>query len=147
MLRAWRRVTLVALTGAAAFAAQLAGVAPAQAAGPVFIVPSSALKVEISKPLYPYFALKFGPPNGPTPPLPEWLHLNAGHPSFTAAQRISADKFERTLTFSFTVGVNSAESWAWGLCAKDTLSKDGIGLPGYHGCGSSRVRRTADYLG
>jgi hypothetical protein len=282
MLRAWRRVTLVALTGAAAFAAQLAGVAPAQAAGPVitiaasskigpvtgyvvveyrggkdasarihgtitgatagdvatlyaqsfpfakapapirsatlsavapaaysftvtptlatrytvrlsagktaarplatspvqnvyvsiggtstgtglcalpgppacrvtfhvfFIVPSSALKVEMSKPLYPYFAVRFGPPNGPTPPPPAWLYLNAGHPSFTAAQRISADKFERTLTFSFTVGVNSSENWAWGICVKDTLAKDGLGLPGHHGCGSRRVRRTADYLG
>jgi hypothetical protein len=64
------------------------------------IVPSSALKVEMSKRFYSYFAVKFGPPHGPTPPLAEWLYLNAGHASFTAAQRISADKFEKTVTFS-----------------------------------------------
>lgn len=103
----------------------------------------------MSKPLYPYFVLRFGPPNGPTPPVPEWLYLNAGHPSLTRAQRISADKFERTITFSFTVGNHASisYSWAWFVCAKDTVSEDGVGLPGHHGCGSSRVLRTAAYVG
>ena len=113
----------------------------------ILIVPSSALRVEMSKRLYTYFAVKFGPPGGPTPPLPEWLYLNAGHPSLTAAHRTSADKFETTVTFSFAVGANSSESIAWLFCMKDTLSKDGIGLPGHHGCGSSRIRRTVNYLG
>ena len=111
------------------------------------IVPSSALKVEMSKRFFAYFAVKFGPPHGPTPPLPEWLYLNAGHASFTAAQRISADEFEKTVTFSFAVGANSSESVAWLVCTPDTLSKDGIGLPGHHGCGSIRIRRTVNYLG
>ena len=79
----------------------------------ILIVPSSALRVEMSKRLYTYFAVKFGPPGGPTPPLPEWLYLNAGHPSLTAAHRISADKFETTVTFSFAVGANSSESMSW----------------------------------
>jgi hypothetical protein len=113
----------------------------------IFIVPSSALRVEMSKRLYTYFDVKFGPPHGPTPPLPEWLYLNSGHPSVTAARQISADKFEMTVTFSFAVGANSSESLAWLVCVKDTLSKDGLGLPGHHGCGASRVRRTVNYLG
>jgi hypothetical protein len=111
------------------------------------IVPSSALQVEMSKRFYSYFAVRFGPPHGPTPPLPEWLYLNAGHASFTAAQRISADEFEKTVTFSFAIGANSSESVAWLVCTRDTLSEDGIGLPGHHGCGSSRIRRTVNYLG
>jgi hypothetical protein len=114
-----------------------------------FIVPSSAIRVEMSKHFYPYFALRFGPPNGPSPPAPEWMYLNAGHPSLTRAQRISADEFERTLTFSFAIGNHASitYSWVWDVCVKDTLSEDGLGLPGYHGCGSSRVRRTVTYLG
>jgi hypothetical protein len=114
----------------------------------VFVtVPSSALRVEMSKHFYAYFAIKYGPPGGPSPSAPEWLYLNSGHPSVSSAQRISADKFERTVTFSFAFGANASANWAWGVCVKDTLSKDGLGLPGHHGCGSSRVMRTAAYLG
>ena len=42
MLGAWRRVTLVALTAGAAIAAQLAGVAPAQAAGPAITIAAAS---------------------------------------------------------------------------------------------------------
>jgi hypothetical protein len=62
------------------------------------------------------------------------------------AKRISTDEFERTITFSFTRRANSSSNWAWTVCVKDTLSNDGLSLPGHHGCGSSRVRRTATYL-
>ena len=114
----------------------------------VFItVPSSALQVEMSKRLYPYFAVVYGPQGSPTPQAPEWLYLNSGHRRITSAQRISADKFERTVTFSYSAGADSSLNWAWTVCLKDTLAKDGLGLPGHHGCGSSRVRRTDAYLG
>lgn len=112
------------------------------------VVPSSALRVEMSKRLYTYFGLRFGPPAGPTPPSPVWLYLNSGHPSLAGAQRISAHEFERTLTFSFTIGTgNHSWSWTWLVCLKDTLPQDGLGLPGHHGCGSSRIRPTVTYLG
>lgn len=102
----------------------------------------------MSKRLYVYFGLRFGPPAGPTPPPPVWLYLNSGHPSVGAAQRVSAHEFARTLTFSFTVGTGD-HTWSqtWDVCVKDTLSKDGLGLPGQHGCGSSRIRPTVTYLG
>lgn len=77
----------------------------------------------------------------------EWLYLNAGHPSFTPARQVSADKFERTVTFSVTIGTHSSWTYAWLVCPQDTLSRDGLGLPGHHGCGSSRIRRTIGYLG
>ena len=112
------------------------------------IVPGSAIQVEMSKPAYFYFGLVLG--TGGTPAPPELLYLNAGHPSFTAAQQISADEFERTLTFSFTIG-NHSYRYATLICWQDTLAEDGLGLPGHqpghHGCGSSRVPRTAAYLG
>ena len=109
------------------------------------IVPSSALGVEMSHPWYPYFGINLTT-GASIPPPPRWLYLNAGHGSASGARRISAGEFENTLTFSFTIG-NDAYNWAWTACVKDTVSRDGLGLPGSHGCGAPRVLRTASYLG
>jgi hypothetical protein len=107
------------------------------------VVPSSALGVEMSKPVYPYFAINFGASsNGP----PRWLYLNGGNASVSSAHRVSANVFVNILTFSFTVGSNSYY-WGWTVCVKDTVSTDGLGLPGSHGCGARRVLGTAYYLG
>jgi hypothetical protein len=96
-----------------------------------------------TEPPYPYFGVNFGAAsNSP----PRWLYLNGGHGSVSSVQKIFANGFESTLTFSFAVGNNSAY-WDWNLCAKDTESRDGLGLPGSHGCGAPRVRQTASYLG
>jgi hypothetical protein len=108
-------------------------------------VPPSALSVEMGKHLYPYFGLNLAPVT--EPPLPTWLYLNGGHAAVTKAQRVNAGEFETTVSFSFTIG-NNAYRWNWIACAKDTLSKDGLGLPGNHGCGASRVPGTRYvYLG
>ena len=109
------------------------------------ILPRSTLGVEMSKHLYPYVGVSLSTASG-TPPPPKWLYLNAGHPSVSAARRISATEFETTLTFSVTVG-NDAYYLDWSWCAKDTLRRDGLGLPGSHGCGARRVLRTVSYLG
>ena len=109
------------------------------------ILPRSTLGVEMSKHLYPYVGVNLSTASG-TPPPPKWLYLNAGHPSVSAARRISATEFETTLTFSVTVG-NDAYYLDWSWCAKDTLRRDGLGLPGSHGCGARRVLRTVSYLG
>ena len=108
------------------------------------IVPSSALGVEMSKPFYPYFGLNLSATS--TPPYPRWLYLNAGNASVSPAHRISANEFETTVTFTFTTGSDGA-AWNWNVCQKDAVSSDGLGLPGSHGCGASRVLRTASYLG
>ncbi len=108
------------------------------------VLPSTALRVEMSKPFYPYFGINLSTTG--TPPPPRWLYLNAGHASVSGARRISAGEYERTLTFSFTVG-NDGSDWAWTVCVKDTVSRDGLGLPGSHGCGAGRVLRTVSYLG
>jgi hypothetical protein len=108
------------------------------------ILPSSALGVEMGKHLYPYFGINLATSGTPSPP--RWLYLNGGHASVSAARRISAGEFEKTLAFSFTVG-NDGYYWDWNGCVKDTLSRDGLGLPGSHGCGASRVLRTVNYFG
>ena len=108
------------------------------------VLPSTALRVEMSKPFYPYFGINLS--TAGTPPPPRWLYLNAGDASVSGARRISAGEYERTLTFSFTVG-NDGYDWDWTVCVKDTVSRDGLGLPGSHGCGAGRVLRTVSYLG
>ena len=108
------------------------------------VLPSSALSIEMRKHVYPYFGLNLSPVVEPPPPT--WLYLNAGHASVSAARRINASVYENTITFTFTIG-NDGYHWAWLTCAKDTVSADGLGLPGYHGCGASKVLRTAAYLG
>ena len=109
------------------------------------IVPRSTLGVEMSKPLYPYVGVKLSTATG-TPPPPRWLYLNAGHASVSGVRRISATEFEMTLTFSVTVG-NDGYYIAWNWCTKDTQHRDGLGLPGSHGCGARRILRTVSYLG
>jgi hypothetical protein len=108
------------------------------------VVPSSTLSVEMRKPFYPYFGINLSTTGTPAPP--RWLYLNAGNPSVSSARRISASEFEITVTFSFTIG-NDGYYFDWATCAKDTLSTDGLGLPGSRGCGAHRIRRTVNYLG
>jgi len=108
------------------------------------ILPSSALGVEMSKHLYPYFGLNLSATS--TPPYPRWLYLNGGNASVSRAHRISAIEFETTVTYSFTTG-NDGAAWEYSWCSKDTLSSDGLGLPGSHGCGAPRILATLSYLG
>ena len=75
-----------------------------------------------------------------TPPAPRWLYLDGGNASVSGARRISATEFEITITYSFTIG-NDGYYFDWGACAKDTVSRDGLGLPGSHGCGARRQCR------
>ena len=84
---------------------------------------------------------------GAFPPSPNWLYLNGGHAkSRRVRRRISAGEFENTLTFSFTIG-NHSYSWLPAFCTRDAVSKDGLGLPGSHDCGASRIPLTLAYLG
>lgn len=108
------------------------------------ILPASALRREMSKHIYPYFGIRLG--NAGVPPAPKWLYLNAGHATLAPPRRISATEYEETLKYSVTIG-NHGYNWSWTACAKDTVSKDGLGLPGHHSCGVSQVLRTVQYLG
>ena len=73
-------------------------------------------------------------PGDLTAPPPKWLYLNAYHSSVTAGHRINAGEFVNVFTFRITIG-NDAYDFNAALCSRNTVSKDGIGLPGSHGCG------------
>ena len=109
-----------------------------------FIMPPTALTTEISKQVYAYFAVNLSPSAIPAPPAS--MQLGAGDPSLTAPQRISADEYEQSITFTFQAG-NDAWHAAFNICTKDTEAEDGIGLPGHHGCGDPQVPYPSEYLG
>lgn len=107
-------------------------------------VPASALSVEMSKYAYPYFGINLGSTS--IPPAPAWLYLKGANGRITSSRRISAGEFQNTLTFSFTIG-NHSYNFLPGFCTRDVVTKDGLGLPGSHGCGASRISSSQSYVG
>ncbi len=108
------------------------------------ILPASAFSTEAGKHVYPYFGLNLGSTG--TPPPPKWVYLNAGSAKVSKARRISASEYENTLTLTFTIGTDGYR-YLWDTCVRDTVANNGLGLPGYHDCGVSRVPGTVVYLG
>lgn len=107
-------------------------------------VPSSALSTELAKQVYAYFGLTLSKSGIPKPPT--ILTLNGGKASVSKATRLSATQYKFTIKFTFTVG-NEIYQWLWNECSKDTVTEDGIGLPGTHSCGASQISASTLYLG
>lgn len=107
-------------------------------------VPGSALGTEMVKQVYAYFALSLSKSGTPRPPAA--LTRNGGEASVSKPARLSATQYRFTIKFTFTVG-NDGYAWRWNECSKDTVTKDGIGLPGTHSCGARLVSGSTLYLG
>jgi serine/threonine protein kinase len=107
-------------------------------------VPAAALSAEFSKQVYAYGAVSLSATKAPG--APKSLTLNADSPHVSALHRISADEYGYTITFAYRVG-NDGYATSWNACEKDTETVDGLGLPGSHGCGDSRILASAAYLG
>jgi hypothetical protein len=107
-------------------------------------VPASALMTELSKRWYSYFAVALAPDKAP--PAPKRLRLGAGGSRVSRSRRISATEFRLTVTYAFRIGAD-AYDWSWNVCAQDTESADGVGLPGHHGCGGKNLAAAASYAG
>lgn len=106
-------------------------------------VPASTLRDEIAKRWYFYFGLSLSRTG--TPPPPKVLTLDT-HATISGATRTSAGSFVRKISWSFRIG-NDGFNTHFNLCTKDTEATDGLGLPGHHGCGASRISATVEYLG
>jgi hypothetical protein len=59
---------------------------------------------------------------------------------------IAPNEYELVVPTEFHVG-NEGYSFKYSFCVRDTLSTDGLGLPGHHGCGDSSVPVSTRYLG
>lgn len=99
-------------------------------------VPASTLRIEKAKKWYVYFGLSLRRVG--IPPAPKFLRLGAGSARVSRARRVSASQYEVTITFTFRVD-NDGYFWLFFPCQKDTEAKDGLNLPGHHGCGSLKV--------
>jgi hypothetical protein len=110
----------------------------------VFVtVPSSTLSFELGKHVYPYFGINLNAKK--TPPAPTWLYLNKADPS-VKSHKVTADEYETTVHYTFSIGKDFA-TWLPSACQRDAVLKDGIGLPGSHGCGASRISTSQYYVG
>ncbi len=107
------------------------------------ILPAAVIRRERAKHCYVYFSIRLSAVS--KPPRPKWLYRDASA-TVSKPRRITAMKFERTVSFSFRVG-HDGFFWLWTPCTKDTEAADGIGLPGRHGCGRHRVPADVRYLG
>jgi serine/threonine-protein kinase len=101
-------------------------------------VPPSALRTEMAKPIYAYFAVNHSASSTATPPYPATVRLGAGNPAAGKPQEIAPNEFRVTITFTYARGIGRSESAA-GACSRDSEATDGIGLPGSHGCGAGSV--------
>lgn len=109
-----------------------------------YVVPPSTLKQEMAKHEYLYFGLNLD--RQAVPPAPKWLRRGAGNARVSKARRISAREFEVTIRFTFRIGTHGYY-WLWTICSKNSEAKDGLNIPGSHGCGRPRVSTKVSYLG
>jgi hypothetical protein len=107
------------------------------------IVPASLYKAESAKRVYFYFALNLSRTGEPK--APKYLYLDRSA-KISKVKRIKSSEFERTITWSFKIG-DDGYYWLPAACTKDSESKDGLNLPGSHGCGDRRIRSSITYLG
>lgn len=108
------------------------------------IVPPSTLRTERKKGWIAYFGLKLSRSGEPSPP--KTLLRGGGHASFSASRRVSKREYDVTLTLRFRIG-NGGWFFEFLTCQKDSESKDGLNLPGHHGCGQKQLKLPLSYLG
>jgi hypothetical protein len=107
-------------------------------------VPPSKLHRELGKRVYAYFGITRSASGTPAPP--KVLTRNAGHVSVAKSRRVSAGEFEVTMKYSFWIGKDSYY-WLWHACQKSTESKDGLSIPGSHGCGAKTIKTSTYFVG
>jgi hypothetical protein len=106
-------------------------------------VPISAYATESAKHWYLYSRLFLSNNGKPKPPkLVELDH------SATASKpaKLQTYEFAVTVRYTFRIG-NHAYRYAVEFCTRDSEAKDGVGLPGHHGCGRKWVSAHPNYLG
>lgn len=108
------------------------------------IVPPSTLRTERKKGWLAYFGLKLKRVGEPSPP--KTLLRGAGHATFSASRRVSKQEYDVTLTLRFRIG-NNGWFFEFLTCQKDSESKDGLNLPGHHGCGQKQLKLPLNYIG
>jgi hypothetical protein len=102
-------------------------------------VPPSTLRTEMPKRWFVYFGLKLSATGEPS--RPKFLKLGAGNPRVSGPRKVSAQEYAVTIKFTFRIG-NKGYFYEFDPCQRDTEGKDGLNLPGNHGCGTLKVIRS-----
>lgn len=108
------------------------------------LVPASAYRTESTKRWYLYIGVNRSRGVPSTRP-PKYLTLTKAA-SASKARKINAQDFEVIFTFHVAFDGKNIR-WFPAACTRDDEPKDGIGLPGRHGCGNSKIRSNTPYLG
>ncbi len=113
-------------------------------------VPSSAYQTESHKRWYMYSTVSYAKSS-------RRLHLARrlkldGRTRYAYASkvhRINSGEFSITLHWIFKLRPGEDIAWATNACTRDAVTKDGLGLPGHHGCGDKYISRVHPpyYLG
>jgi hypothetical protein len=138
----------VYVMGAGAITGSLACARPARPVCHVSVVvsvrvPAATLKFESAKHLFLYSRVLLSRTG--EPPAPKLLVLNTTA-TRSKVRKVTARQFAVTVHFAFRVGRESFHYEIAG-CLQDSESRDGIGLPGRHGCGSKTLSAAARYVG
>jgi hypothetical protein len=98
---------------------------------PIFsVVPAAAYKTEAPKHLYLYLSVGY-------PRQAKYYSLSTSATA-TKAVRINSGEYKQRVTFYIRLRRGYAY-WSTFYCSRDTESRDGLGLPGHHGCGDKRI--------
>jgi hypothetical protein len=109
------------------------------------LVPPSTLRTEMPKRWFVYFGLALSRTGEPPPP--KILKLGAGNPRVSSPTKVSAGEYAVTIKFTFRIG-NRGYFYSFFPCQRDTEAKDGLNLPGHHGCGTLKeIGSKRRYLG
>ena len=74
-------------------------------------------------------------------------HLPQPHQHPGSLRSPNAANLEQATVYSVPTNGRTQTRMIPAFCTRDAVSKDGLGLPGYHGCGASRILATALYVG
>jgi len=105
--------------------------------------PPAAFKTESLKRLWLYGGLRQSATS--TPAGPDELRLEGW--AKTAVPDPGLHTMRYNVPFLFNVGPVDGYQWKINYCTQDTETADGVGLPGFHGCGRQAVTAAAPYLG
>lgn len=109
----------------------------------IIVATGKAFRTESGKPWHFYFVLDPRFPNNIPKFLP--LYKNA---SASKARKITPLEYAVTLTWRYATHLRNPQRFLIAnACTKDTVSIDGYGLPGHHGCGNKKISTFATYLG
>ena len=105
------------------------------------VIQPTAVATEKAKHQYLYLSLPAAP--GGVKPKPTTFHLV---PATVSAPTVRGEHVTFKIAITYPEPVQRYW-WYWISCTKDTLAKDGVGLPGHHGCGNSTLAPSTVYVG